>query len=122
MAFVEIIINWGDTTLLLQGTIIVIIFVVVAIATVLFLPRYLVKRAISQVIRIMQNAGAMSPATAKTREELKLQQKSIFQKMGRRDYKPFALEALIQKGIVLTTRDDRIYLSETDLLDSSLKY
>ncbi len=100
---------------------IIILLIIVALAAFIFIPQFLLRQAVGQVIRIFRKQNATTPLTARTAEELQLQQKSYFQRMmGRRDYKPYALEALVKAGIVKTAENARLFLSEETLAESPL--
>jgi len=85
------------------------------------IPRWLVKRAAHQVIRIFRKHNAISAKNAKTLDELGLRPRGFLDRMFRgRDYKPYALNALINAKIVHQTEDGRLYLSEDNLSTSNL--
>ena len=85
-------------------------------------PRWLVKRAVMQVIKIFRNQNATDSKNARTIDELGLRAPGMLQKMGRRrDYKPQALGVLVQAEIVQVTEDGKFYLSEEKLLESGLE-
>jgi hypothetical protein len=84
------------------------------VITWLFLPQFLYKRAMKQVITILTRFKAFSAESAKTPRDLGLAQRGWIQNLGRnRDYKPRALQMLIEYKIVLKTADDRVYLDKT---------
>ena len=88
---------------------------------VFFIPRWLVRRAARQVIRIFRDHNAIDSKTARTIDELGLRPPGMLERMmRRRDYKPQALNALIQVGIVKMTEDGRVYLSEDKLAELHL--
>ena len=99
-----------------------VIFIVVlglVIVAVYFVPRYLVKKAISQVIHIFRIHHAINARNAKTAGELGLGSPTILQRLMRtRDYKPDALSILLRNEIVQTVGDDKLYLSEDRLASS----
>ncbi len=76
---------------------------------------WMFKLAIDQVVQIFRGHGALSRDSAKTARELKLEHK-LFRIRIRRDYKPQALGFLISRDVILKTHDDRLYLSERNLL------
>jgi len=103
------------------NTLIVVLFFVVGVAAIIIMPRFLLRRAVREVVRIFRKQNATTPLTARTIEELKLQRKGFLQKMwGRRDYKPYALDALVRTGIVKTTEAKKLFLSEEELAISPL--
>jgi hypothetical protein len=81
-----------------------------------FIPRWLVRRASHQVIKIFRKHNATDSKTARTIDELGLRPPGVLDRMmRRRDYKPHALNALIQAGVIQVTEDGRLYLSEEKL-------
>jgi hypothetical protein len=80
------------------------------------LPRLMLKRAMSQVIRVLQYHRSLSKESAKTVEELGLKPHSFMERfMKPRDYKPYALQILTRQGVLCQTEDGRFYLSEEKL-------
>jgi len=86
------------------------------------IPRWLMRRATRQVIKIFREHNATDNKNAKTIDELGLRPPGLMERMmRRRDYKPYALSALVNAGVVKTTEDGKLYLSEEKLADSSLE-
>lgn len=105
-----------------MGIVVVIIALIVLAALGLFvIPRFMMKRAISQVIRIFRERRATEPKMARTAEELDIKSRGLLEGMFRgRDYKPYALQALMRQGIIMQTEDGRLYLSEDRVAASGL--
>jgi len=97
-----------------------IILMVIILGVALFaIPRWRMKRAIPQVIRMFREQNAVGVKNAKTEEELGFKQRSFLEGMfRRRDFKPHALTALIQAEIIQITEDGKLYLLEEKLIDS----
>ena len=86
------------------------------LVAIIFLPMLLNKRAVIQVIRIFKEHGALDAESAKSVVELKLTKPTFKDRMLHfRDYKPAALESLIQVGVVQGTEDGRLFLLEDKL-------
>jgi len=99
--------------------IIVLLFIVLLVA-MFIIPRWRLKRAIRQIIDIFREHNAVSAKNAKTIDELGLRPRGLMERMLRtRDYKPYALEALVKAQIIQTTENGRLYLSEEKLSASS---
>ena len=102
-----------------------LILVILAAAVLLFvvwllIPRWMIKRNVSKVVRIFQTEGAIGVQNAKTIEELGLRPKSMLQGMfSRRDWKPSALYFLIQTDVVLQTEDGKFYITEESLASAT---
>jgi hypothetical protein len=98
---------------LLTGTLIVL---------VIYVPRFLLKKAMRNVVSLFRERGAISPMRATTPEELGLVPGSPFDRvLGRRDYRPNALRLLGQANIIRTTEESKLYLSEEELEHSPAK-
>jgi len=101
------------------------IFIVLILLFILFalfvVPQWRLRRAIHQVIRIFREHNAIGIDNSKTIDELGMTSPGILERMLRgRDYKQYALRALMKAEIVQTTEDGRLYLSEEKLLASGL--
>ena len=103
----------------MNEVLIIILLIIVALASMLFIPQWLIKRAVPQVIRIFREHNAIGIKNAKTIDELGLSPRGMIQQMfRRRDYKQYALTALMRADIVQMTEDGRLYLSEEKLSES----
>ncbi len=88
----------------------------------LAVPIYRIRRAFGAVIKIFQVHHAVDTASAKTMSELGLKPQNFFDRVvSLRDFRPNALQALIEARIVRVTEDERFYLSEQDLVSSNLR-
>ena len=97
-----------------------LLFVLILLAifgiSLFILPRFMLKRAMSQVIRVFRVHRSLSKENAKTVEELGLKSHSFMERfMKPRDYKPYAIQILARQGILCQTEDGRFYLSEAKL-------
>jgi hypothetical protein len=97
-----------------------LLFILILLAvfgiSLFILPRFMLKRAISQVIRVLQYHRSLSKESAKTVEALVLKPHSFMERfMKPRDYKPYALQILTRQGVLCQTEDGRLYLSEEKL-------
>jgi hypothetical protein len=74
------------------------------------------------VIQIFRQNNALDKKTAKTVVELGLQSRGLIEGMFHgRDFKPYALDALLKAGIIKGTEDGRLYLAEDALMESGLE-
>jgi len=102
--------------------IVLIGIIVLGLLAVIFLPAFMLRRAVKQTINILKKANALSPENARPLKELGLEQKNFLQRIGRiRDYKPMAVQTLANMGIVVVTEDSRIYLIESRLNELRIK-
>ena len=87
----------------------------------LWISGFRTKRAIFKVIEIFCQHNALRALNAKTRDELDLTPPDLLQRMTHlRDFKPYALKILIQRGFVNMTVDGKLYLQEKKI-DSVLR-
>ena len=93
-----------------------IVLGIILIVTVIGLPQLLIRRTIPDVIKIFKNHNAIGLKNAKTVEELGLTSQTLVQRMWKpRDYKPRALQLLLNANIVQMTEDGKLYISEENL-------
>jgi hypothetical protein len=89
----------------------ILLIVVVAILGFLVLPRIRIRRALGQVVAIFERNSAFDVRSAKTVDELGLRPQTFLEGMVRmRDFKPYALQILMQADIVRQTDGGRLYL------------
>lgn len=101
---------------------IALVLIVALAVGAMYLSRFLLKRAIRTVVATFRGRGAVSAKKAATAESLGLARGGVMDRMFRmRDYRPDALRLLAQAGIVKTTEDGRLYLSEEELGRSTVK-
>ena len=105
----------------MQQTVLFILFVIFILGIGILLSRLLMVRAIKEIISIFLNSGALDAQNAKTREELGIVPQTFLERMYRiRDYKPYALQTMLNAGIIRETSDARYYLSEEKLSATAL--
>jgi len=93
---------------------------ILMLIALLVVPGWMIKRNMSKVIQILQLEGAIGIQNAKTLEELGLVPKTMIQNMfGRRDWKPKALDLLIQTNVVLITEDGKLYITKESLASAT---
>jgi hypothetical protein len=83
---------------------------------VFVIPGLMVRRAVSQVIKIFRKNHSLCSEGFRTIEELGLKPLSFFERLSRfkllRDYKPYALQAMIQMGMVRLRDHGKVCLLE----------
>ena len=95
--------------------------IILTLGGILSLYAFQSKRALFKVLGIFCQHGALGIRDAKTLRELGLESPDFFQKMVRpRDYKQYALQILIKRGMVSVTEDGKLFLVE-DNLDQRLR-
>ena len=98
--------------------VLILLFILLALFVV---PQWRLRRAIHQVIRIFREHNAIGIDNSKTIDELGMKSPGILERMLRgRDYKQYAIRALMKAEIVQTTEGGRLYLSEEKLFVSGL--
>jgi hypothetical protein len=97
------------------------VVMVLAFAGVLYVRAFFTRRAIFKVIEIFYQHNALGITGAKTLQELGLERPDFLQRMTRRrDYKQYALQILVKRGIILEGEDGKVYLAE-ERLDQDLR-
>jgi hypothetical protein len=92
------------------------ILMIVILVGVFFLYAFNMRRAISRVIEIFYQHHALAIQGAKTLRELGLERGDFVQRMMKpRDYKQYAIQILMKKGILCATEDGKLYLIEDNL-------
>jgi hypothetical protein len=85
------------------------------------IPQVKTRRALFEVVDTFRAHRALSPGDAKTMEELGLRTINMLQGItGERDYRPRALEVLLEAGIAISDTDGKMYLSERALRRSKI--
>ena len=106
---------------MVDSTLLIIVLIVVFFLAMFVVPRFLMKRAIKQVVRTFRQHYATDAKSAKSSFELGLNPRGFLDGLLRgRDYKPYAMNLLRKHEIVLMTDDGRLYLSEEKLVVSGL--
>ena len=82
---------------------------VLLVVLALWVMRIRLARATDKAMNALANAGAFTVETARTRDELGMQKRPYWWRMGLRDYQDIALRALVQSGIIKMD-DDRFYV------------
>ena len=99
----------------------VLVLIIAAFGATFYVRNLLAKKAALKVIRIFYQHNALGIEGAKSLRELGLERADFLQRMVRpRDYKQFALQMLIKRGIINMTTDERFYMVE-ERLDQRLR-
>jgi hypothetical protein len=105
----------------MPSTILTILLLAGLFILALALPTIRLRRALRAVIKIFQKHNAVDAMSAKTKSELGFRPKSLLERAGTvRDFRPHALQVLIEARIVRVTEEEKLYLSEEDLAASRL--
>ncbi len=100
----------------------VLLLIGVLIVGVIYIPRFLLRKATRNVVYLFRRRGATSPTSATTLEQLGLVQRSGLERVGRpRDYRPYALRLLAEANVIRATEEGTLYLSEETLQQSPVK-
>ncbi len=94
----------------------ILLIVILAILGFFVLPRIRIRRAVNQVVAILERSNALDVRSAKTVDELGLSSPTFLEGMLRmRDFKPYALQILMQTEVVRQTDGGRLYLAQDRL-------
>jgi hypothetical protein len=99
----------------------ILLIIIVAILGFLVLPRIRIKRAVNQVVAIFERNNALDARSAKTIGELGLRPQTFLEGMLRmRDFKPYALQILMNTEVVRQTDGGRLYLAQDRLAATNI--
>jgi hypothetical protein len=94
----------------------IVLLILIFLLTVFVIQPLIIARHCPKVIKIFRDHSAVGEKNAKFIDELGLQQRGFVERMWRgRDYKPRALQLLMQINVIRVTDEGKIYLSEPDL-------
>ena len=94
----------------------ILLVVILAILGFFVLPRIRIRRAVNQVMAVFERNNALDVRSAKTADELGLRPPTVLNGMLRmRDFKPYALQILMQTEMVRQTDGGKLYLAEDRL-------
>ena len=100
----------------------ILAIVIIAALGLFVIPRFRMKRAVVQVIQIFRQHSALNEKNARTIDELGLRPRTMMEGMMKgRDFRPYALQALMKAEAILTTEEGKLYLSEDKLYSSGLE-
>jgi len=100
----------------MDDVLVLFLVAVVLLAGIIVLPQFMVRRTIPSVIKLFRQHNALGASNARTMEELGFTSQTLMDKMWKpRDYKPRALQLLINANIVQMTPEGKLYLSEENL-------
>jgi hypothetical protein len=101
--------------------VLILILAIIVFSGSLFIRIFITRRAISKVIEIFFQHNALGVNGAKTLHELGLERLDFFQRMTRpRDYKQYALQILLKRGVIVRDENGRLYMLE-ERLDQDLR-
>lgn len=94
-------------------TIITVLFFVLLIALIIFLPVLMQRRALNAVVRTFRKRKAFDAKSAIDADALGISRRHFI--LSKRDHKPQALQLLVSTQIVQVTEDNRFFFSEEKL-------
>jgi hypothetical protein len=93
-----------------------IIFLGIAYLLFFVISKYLMRRAVSQVVDRFKMNHSLCFENPKTTDELGLGPPSLYDRLTKpRDYKPYALELLIRTGVIRVTDEGKLCLLENKM-------
>ena len=104
-----------------SSVVLIIILLFLALGGTLFVRSFLTKRAIFKVVKIFYQHNALGTKDAKTLKELGLERPDFVQRMMKpRDYKQYAIQILLKRGVIHVNQDGKLYMVEEEL-DQNLR-
>jgi hypothetical protein len=99
----------------------ILFLVILAILGFWVLPRIRIKRAVNQVVATFERNNALDVRSAKTIDELGLRPPTFLEGMlHMRDFKPYALQILMNTEVVRQTDGGRLYLLQDKLAATNI--
>ncbi len=106
--------TWGA-----NDWIVLVLVIILMLAIMIFLPRWLVLRAMRKVLKTLRKQNAVDAKSAKPAEQFGAAPPNLWDRMFKmRDYRPQALQQLVQLQIVSMTPDGKYYINQQNLLNS----
>ncbi len=100
----------------MEGALLALGLLALAIVVALYVPAFMTRRAMVEVVRLFYRGNALEAEDAKTLADLGLNPPSFMQRIAKpRDYKPHALRLLQQIGAVQVTEEGKFYMVEEKL-------
>jgi len=104
-----------------SSVVLIIILLFLALGGTLFVRSFLTKRAVFKVVKIFYQHNALGTKDAKTLKELGLERPDFVQRMMKpRDYKQYAIQILLKRGVIHVNQDGKLYMVEEEL-DQNLR-
>ena len=99
-----------------ETALLILLIILLAILGFFVLPQIRIRRAVRQVVAIFERNNALDVRSARTIDELGLRPRTFLQGIGRiRDFKPYALQMLMDNEVVCQTDGGRLYLLQDRL-------
>jgi hypothetical protein len=93
-----------------------IIFLSLTYLAFFVISKYLIRRAVFQVVDRFKMNHSLCSENPKTADELGLGPPSLYDRLTKpRDYKPYALELLIRTGVIRVTDEGKLCLPENKM-------
>ncbi len=93
-----------------------LVLIGIACGVIFFVYNFRIRRAIRKVIEIFYEHHALGMRDAKTLRELGLERSDFLRRMMKtRDFKQYALQVLMKRGVIHSTEDGKLYLVEDKL-------
>jgi Sec-independent protein translocase protein TatA len=103
----------------METALFIIIIIVLFIFGVIILPQFMLRRAVKQVVKIFRRSGATSKSSARTLKELGIKPQGLFSlNFGLRDYKYYAVQALMKSEMIQEAEEGKLFLREEKLMHS----
>ncbi len=101
----------------MNDILVIVLVIIVFLAGMIFIPQFMLRRAIKQVITIFRKHGATSEKSAKHIDEMGIKPQGLLSlNFGLRDYKYHAVQALIKAECVVVTDDGKVYMVEDKIM------
>jgi hypothetical protein len=105
-----------------NNVLVIIIAVLVLLAGIILVPNWLIFRAMKKVVSALKNRNSWNQVSASWAEQIGIKKEPLWNSMFKvRDYRPRALQQLIELQIIIQTPEGKFFLNKNKLDESRLK-
>jgi hypothetical protein len=105
-----------------NNVLVIILVVVVFLAWIILGPNWLIYRAMKKVVRALKERNSWNQASASWAEQIGIKKEPLWNSMFKvRDYRPRALQQLVELQIIVQTPEGKFFLNKNKLDESRLK-
>jgi hypothetical protein len=105
-----------------NNVLVIILIVVVLIVWIIFGPNWLIYRAMKKVVKALKKRNSWDQASSSWAEQIGIKKEPLWSAMFKaRDYRPRALQQLVQLEIIIQTPEGKYFLNRAKLEESRLR-
>ena len=106
----------------MNNVLVIIAVVILLLAWIIVGPNWLIFRAMKKVVKALKKRNSWDQASASFAEQIGVKKEPLYISMFKaRDYRPRALQQLVELQIVIQTPEGKFFLNKVKLDESRLK-